>query len=426
MLWWRKIRLVKEPKMDVHPLGPSDAHLFVRKKNEEIVNKVFDLLENPTLFFHKVYAVLGEYGSGKTSIVNYVRYSFFAKNIQCRDINLSWKPNVDTISGASVIRSWFIEEIKKELVSASNVAFLEASAVDRQQIEKIQKDFVNASADETDIRNAFETLCKHFSGFIIFIDELHRLKEYQQVLNFLKSEQWLFQELCKLPITIFVAGSSNQSSNWGKHLSLPEYSGIFDEVVVLPKWDSRNAYELIDKRLRDAAADREHYVNPFAKDALDRVPVTPLTSTPREWIRCAKRILEYIPEETQIINAPLVAKALRFVNDEKIEAIQSLLKKEFPNANRLIQSIQNAYPSRSEDLMTAIAYLYHEPIPDVFVDFDINKVGVEDLSALLSILEGSGITVLGRQSTSPFRVKRQNVELWELSRKVFRLNKNLS
>ena len=104
-------------------------------------------------------------------------------------------------------------------MSASNVAFLEASAVDRQQIEKIQKDFVNASADETDIRNAFETLCKHFSGFIIFIDELHRLKEYQQVLNFLKSEQWLFQELCKLPITIFVAGSSNQSSNWGKHLS---------------------------------------------------------------------------------------------------------------------------------------------------------------------------------------------------------------
>ena len=79
----------------------------------------------------------------------------------------------------------------------------------------------------------------------------------------------------------------------------------------------------------------------------------------------------------------------------------------------------------SEDLMTAIAYLYHEPIPDVFVDFDINKVGVEDLSALLSILEGSGITGLGRQSTSPFRVKRQNVELWELSRKVFRLNKNL-
>ena len=51
--------------MDVHPLGPSDAHLFVRKKNEEIVNKVFDLLENPTLFFHKVYAVLGKTEAAK-------------------------------------------------------------------------------------------------------------------------------------------------------------------------------------------------------------------------------------------------------------------------------------------------------------------------------------------------------------------------
>ncbi len=421
MLWWQKIRLVREPKMDVHPLGLSDAHLFVRRKNEEIVNKVFNLLDDPTLFYHKVFSILGEFGSGKTTIVNYVRYSFFAKNISQRNLNITWKAKVENISGASTIRTWFLEELKKELINESYNALVNLGQVEKQQIEETLKKLKDPSTDETEIKYAFETLCKYYPGFIIFIDELHRLKEYQHVLDFLKSEQWLFQELCKQPVAIFIAGTPE----WEKHLPLPEYSGIFDEVVNLPKWDSRNAYLLIDTRLRDAASDPSNYQNPFARDALDRVPNTAASATPRDWIRCAKKILEYVPDDTEIINAPLVAKTLHIVEDLKIKEIQDLLKTEFPIADRLLESIQNAYPSKAGDLMSVVAYLYHESIPIGLVDFDQKKVGVKDLSILLNILEGLGITVIGKQSHPPFKVKRKNVEFLELFAKVFQLDKHV-
>jgi hypothetical protein len=95
-----------------------------------------------------------------------------------------------------------------------------------------------------------------------------------------------------MPIAIFVACLDT----WEKNLQLDSYSGIFDEIVKLPPWTPRNAYVLIDKRLRDASAERIYFKNPFSHEAIAKVALLPNITTPRKWITQIKRILEGVPE----------------------------------------------------------------------------------------------------------------------------------
>lgn len=293
LLWWKKFGLIREPKLDVHPLSIENANLFVSHQNREIQNKIFSRLEDPTLFFHKVYAIMGEYGSGKTTVVNYIRYYLHLSKVKCYNFSLEWKPFVPKVTGPHDVREWFIDEMRDGLTSAVEGAMPIEDCQDQLKVvsDILSRDKIN----EKQIISCITKLCKCYDGFTLFLDELHRLPHQEQihVLDFLKLEQAFFQNACKSPVAIFIACLPE----WKENLALPRYSGIFDDVVTLPTWRSADlGYELIDKRLRVAASDPVKFKNPFRRNALNKLARKPEVITPRAWIKQAKKIFENLPD----------------------------------------------------------------------------------------------------------------------------------
>lgn len=416
--------MMVEPKLDVHPLSPEETkRLFIRRNDAAINNKIFGLLENPTSFYGKNYAILGEFGSGKTTIVNYIRYTFVAKGINAYPLDVFWPHGAQEVQSQE-IQLWFIGRLLRGLISACNHALPIASTSTKESIEvlrtNLEKNLENLiNVDTNEIVEAFEILCGVYKGITILIDELHRIPNHQSVLEFLKSQQTFFQGVCGFPVAIFIAGKPQ----WERNLDLPQYGGIFDEIVVLTHWTSRNAYELIDSRLREAAAVPSDFKNPFEKDALDRVYLQPEEAVPRKWIKIAKRILENTPEGVRRINAAIVAQALSFVDQSKVEQVRETLKSDYPAVATILNSISTNQLSDAADLLNTIARLYHRPVSTKFSQEERKRIGVLDLPGIMEILSNLGAVIRGKQSSPPVRVKKELVELEY--REAWRLDENL-
>lgn len=118
MFWWERFGLVRPPNFKhTTALSVDDADLFVSLEDQEMTNKIFSLLDDPNLFFGKVYAIAGKFGSGKTTLVNYIRYNFLAKGIKTYPADIQWYAR-NRIESPTDVRTWFIQEIRDELLEA--------------------------------------------------------------------------------------------------------------------------------------------------------------------------------------------------------------------------------------------------------------------------------------------------------------------
>ncbi len=409
--------------MRVRPLTSKEIRLFVKKQNALMTNKIFDLLDDPNLFLGKVYVLLGEFGSGKTTLVNYIRYNFAAKKIAQCPIDISWNNKIGDIKNSSIIRDWFIDELKKKLLFVVNQALIKSTSFGKVELNETKNILANEDLDETGIAQVFEVLINqgHFNTFTILIDELHRLKKYIHILDFLKYEQTLLQDLCKMPIAIFVAGHSE----WMKHLKLRDYSGIFDEKVLLPKWDSKSAYLLIDKRLRDAASDPSEFINPFTKDALDYIPRKEKCNTPRDWIILCKKILENCPDDIGYVSPILVSRILRVVDKKTIQQLQILLTRDYKAANDKLETILRKPHYFASDMFNVIAFLYHQPLLASLKRANA-KLGINNAQLVIDSLIELNIIQTSNTSKPPVRIHRKFVELPELSSELYVLTEDLA
>ena len=387
-----------------------------------MVRKVFSLLEDPSLFFNKVYAIIGTFGSGKTTIINYIRYNFHIKSIKICSLNIEWKPIVSKISGPHEIRNWFIEEMRDELLQACDRAMLAALPDQREDLKVVAKRLANKEDfDEKGIIKCIEELRPYYGGFTILMDELHRVPEYQHVLDFFKFEQSFFQSVCKHPVVIFIACSDE----WVNNFELPQYSGIFDEFVHLPSWTSaKEAYELIDKRLRDASADPLKFKNPLSRNALNKIANLPNVKTPRDWIKYAKRIFENLPEDVSQITPSVVGKAISFVDISTVDKIRNLARFQFESAYKLISMVLRLPAPQATGLLNAIAHIYHQPLPRPLTEKALESIDIEDFPILLATLQELKIVIKDTQSSPPIKSKWGVVEIHQ--RNIYRLNPKLT
>ena len=74
-MWWEKYGLIREPDLDVFPLSIDNAYLFVETHSSVTFNTLLSKVDDPFLLLHKVYALVGTFGSGKTTTVAYIRYN---------------------------------------------------------------------------------------------------------------------------------------------------------------------------------------------------------------------------------------------------------------------------------------------------------------------------------------------------------------
>jgi len=418
MVWWKRFGLIREPKLDVFPLSIENAYLFVETRRSATLGTLLSRLEDPMLLLRKVYAIIGPFGSGKTTFVAYVRYKFHLKSISICSININWK--LKPIASPHDVRNWFLEEMQKQLrrICDEMIEGDGLKVVAEWFAEK--KDF-----DEEDIIKVIEELRGYYDGFIILVDELHREEEAKNVgyiLDFLKTMQPFFTDICKHPVAFFIACHED----WEKNLQLAKYSGIFSDIIILPPWNAEDAYILIDRRLRDASADKSKFKNPILPGSLEKLVTLAIVKTycPREWIVHAKRMFENAPEEINEITPVVVSRIFSQVDIVKVEQIRYFASSEFPIANRFIDSVLRSDVKEAVKLLTVVARMYHNDLPRPLPEEVCKRVGIEDLPLLIEALKQQKIVNEGRRTSPPRKVGKGAVET--LYQEVYRLNGNMT
>lgn len=356
--WWARLELQGAPELRPNaPLMLDDARLFVKTRQSSTSYDYFvSRLNDPTYYFGKVYAIAGEYGSGKTTTVAYVRKQFdlqLCERIDVRHLDVNW--DFQNIEDVQSIRSWFFGNISKQLIKVYNDA--QKAKFDPKQVP-----------DEEEIRKIFEELDfqKNY-GFTIFLDELHRVREPENVLavmDFLKSMQTFLTKLCRLHIVVFIACPLA----WAKHFRDPMYGGIFTDTIEMPDWNADDAFSMISARLKDKAKDPTTFRNPLTRSVLRTIPriksirLSP-PKTPRDWLKHTMRIFQKfqrLPSNVTRISKELVVEFLSEIELKEVKELRIFAKEKHSPGFRLIDAILKNDLADPAELLNLVARIYNE------------------------------------------------------------------
>lgn len=343
--WWKRFGLVRRPHLTTHPLRPEDAGFFVQITDQPL-NQLFSRLTDPRNLYGQVFAVLGDYGSGKTSLLNYIQAAIYSDDIFCVTIK-------DPPTSADKLDNWLYDRIFRRLTGSPKVA-------SSDEVRKL------VASPETILRVRDKLLAERkYDGFLIFIDELHHVLDPKVVCDFLKSKQGFFEDFVSgHSACFFVAGITQ----WLEYLKQPAYQGIFDYRVQMPYWvRAEDAYELVYRRFK-AAASESGFVFPFSKyDSFEKILAIRKSEspkgTPRFIIENTLKLLESpkLHPDCRLITGEMVSKLVSVPKQEDIQAIEKILADDYAGICKALNSIARLPSDDREKLHTILLVLSQRP-----------------------------------------------------------------
>lgn len=237
-MWWKEFRLESDPFSSNRGLSDIPETKF----DDVVVRTAFvqayvDRIENrPESFFGKTEVILGEFGSGKTTIFQLV--SSKAATCGIVPIITSIHPDVS------------VSRLMGQLIGQLEEALLQTFPL------LANSSYANAPETGDEIARAIHALAEvsrratTTKGFLLCVDGLHKTESYlKQSLEFLSQLQTLQErfELRRLRVGILVAGSTR----WQTELtSNPSLSGSFHSIANIPELLEDQAVEAVIRRIR--------------------------------------------------------------------------------------------------------------------------------------------------------------------------------
>lgn len=248
--WWQQLNLTADPFPTVEGL-----HRISEQAYEQIIVKtpIFqkylsylqvapeEILKN-TIYF-------GEFGSGKTSLFEYLKRALFASQIHSIYVQLYSEKDLQSLK--LVFKQKMIEELRGILVSTNGATL------------SVHSDDIDATL--LALLNQFYESRKP-RGLVVFIDDLHKNREdFPVSLEFLSYLQIFTSEIIRRTkmqnIAFYVAGALD----WEPLIrTQPRYSGSLARRETIPDITEEEAAAMLNKRLQ------AFYPNPEVKREIDR------------------------------------------------------------------------------------------------------------------------------------------------------------
>lgn len=235
--WWRRLKLSQDPFPTQEGLALLADSLYEKivvktpifEKYVYLANLEPGELLKDTIFF-------GEFGSGKTTLFDYLKKPFVNERVFIIYIQLYAEQSFQSL--ISSFRKKLYDGLceKHELIFKNDPRHWLCSYDLQECIEKL---LIKFSAKD-DIK-----------GFVVIIDDLHKdLEGFELAMKFVNNLQILKAELIRrvgnLRLSFFIAGSSD----WEKIIrNDPKYSGSYTRQETMPPVTEEAAYEMLNRRL---------------------------------------------------------------------------------------------------------------------------------------------------------------------------------
>lgn len=341
--WWMKIGLFQNPFPSMDGFSKIDKKFFdsivlmtpIFKKYYNLIN------DNLIEFMDKSYIVTGEFGSGKTTLFDYLSKPLINFGMYPIIILLDAEPDSNKIK-RQFFRS-ILEEVKNKYLELFSVdprtIFTEYSKIELAEI----------------LNNILST--GHFKGFTIFIDGLHKDGEYfQQVKEFIRGLQNTkdFFTRKEIPVTIFIAGSKR----WELDLkSSPSTSGSIYSMDKIDAISIDDAHAMVNNRLRTFSIDQDKPTK-VDRSSIEKIFVNLQHRLTREV--SFRDIIDEVLPPLRNADSNVVRLSLKYDKDLLIE-LKGEIEKNYPefllSINRMLDLIHER-PYIFERLIRMLAKIY--------------------------------------------------------------------
>ena len=85
--WWERLNLSDNPFEKVKGMSQTDLKDLLVKTST--ITKYEKRLQNPTTLFNRIFLIFGEFGSGKSTLFQFIRSRLYGSDIFCRIIRLN-------------------------------------------------------------------------------------------------------------------------------------------------------------------------------------------------------------------------------------------------------------------------------------------------------------------------------------------------
>jgi hypothetical protein len=242
--WWKRLKLSGDPFPTQEGLASIADNLYERvvyktsifEKYVYLVREATEELFKDTIFF-------GEFGSGKTTLFDYLKKPFINEKVFPIYMQLYAEPSFQTLMDT------FKRKLYAGLCEAHKMVYESdprewPRPSDSQDAAKLLEKFVT----NEDIR-----------GFVVFIDDLHKnFDEFDIAMKFISNLQIFKAELLRqirnIRIAFFIAGSADWENTIRNQL---KFSGSYARHETMPPITEKAAYEMLDMRLSAFATNPE-------------------------------------------------------------------------------------------------------------------------------------------------------------------------
>lgn len=233
--WWQALGLTQNPfetNQGLYWLS-KDKYDDVVVQTPLIKRYVDDIKRNPDSFSNKTIILVGEFGSGKTTVFQYLTNPAAVAGLLTINVIMNPSPSVSNLTNI------FLEQLLDNL----SEVYFQIYHID----PRAKRPSGNLYIDCLELLRLLGTDAP--KGFLVFVDGLHKSDSYfEQVLEFLKQLQNVQEYFANKSIKLgsIVAGSRLWENEFNKR---PSLSGSFYRIDSIPPLTEELAVEAVKKRI---------------------------------------------------------------------------------------------------------------------------------------------------------------------------------
>ncbi len=233
--WWKDLDLIADPFVSTEGLSkiPDDLidQILVRTAIFEKYQKC--LKADADFIFYKSTVFFGQYGSGKTTLFEFIQRELV--NYHIKPVYIILRPEKDKYGTRVTFENKVKEKLNEEFSNITGACFA----------------FAQNQDTTSQVKSLMIELTKHnIQGFAIFIDDLHKGNggDNEIAMSFLRDLQGFKDELVRAGIKIgfIIAGSLSWENQINQDISL---TGSIERKEKMPIITTELAAEAINKRL---------------------------------------------------------------------------------------------------------------------------------------------------------------------------------